>query len=208
MRTSKQNRVIVWAAILFTLLTHPSPAKACSCESGFTIPDYFAQYDAVFTGKIVRMVDNYYPIFSTLDSIMFRFDFPPYFVYEGGKYWGYSVFFKVIDSWKGVRETIVEVDTGKGDGDCGYTFELDRDYLIYASHAYRIPNNYWVTGTCGRTAELASATEDLIYLETFPTNSLEYAFPIMWTEKDLIIFGLPSLIIIGVGIFLRRRRKI
>src|SRR5215203_4855112 len=128
-------RLMICVAILFTLLAHPSPASACSCEADVTIPDNFAQHDTVFTGKVVRIVDNYSPIFSTLDSIMNKFGFPPYFFHEDGIYWGYSVFFKVIDSWKGVRNAYVEVDTGKGMGDCGYSFTIDTEYLIYATHA-------------------------------------------------------------------------
>jgi hypothetical protein len=200
-------RLTICVAALLTLLAHPSPASACSCEADVTIPDDFAQHDAVFTGKVARIVDNYSPIFSTLDSIMNKFGFPPYFFHEDGIYWGYSVFFKVIDSWKGVRNAYVEVDTGKGMGDCGYSFTIDKEYLIYATHAYAIPDNYWVTGICGRTSELAFAAEDLDYLSAFPTLPLKSTLPIRLTEKDVIILGLPFLITVGVLLFIRLRRK-
>ena len=206
MINTRNIRLAVCLAILQTLLA-PSPVSACSCEAGVTLPQYFARYDAVFSGKVVRIVDNYQPIFSTLDNVFRKFGFPSYFFYEDGIYWGYSVFLYVFDSWKGVKGTVAEVDTGYGMGDCGYTFELDKEYLIYASHAYGIPDNYWVTGTCGRTAELSNATEDIKYLDTFPTIPLQYTLPIMWTEKDLIFFGLPSLIIVGALVFIKLRRK-
>jgi hypothetical protein len=93
-------------------------------------------------------------------------------------------------------------------GDCGYTFEVDQENLIYASHAYGTPNNYWVTGTCGRTSELSNTAEDFDYLDAFSTIPLQYTLPIMLTEKDLIIYGLPSLIIVGAFIFMRQQRKI
>lgn len=35
--------------------------------------------DAVFTGKTLRIVDNYVPIFSTLDNLMYKLGLSPYF---------------------------------------------------------------------------------------------------------------------------------
>jgi hypothetical protein len=200
-------RLTICVAVLLTLLAHPSPASACSCEAGITLPQYFTQYDGVFTGKVTRIVDNYFPIFSTLDTVMYKFGFAPYFFHEDEKRLGYSVFFKVIDAWKGLEKTFVEVNTGRGGGDCGYTFEIGKEYLIYASHAYGIPDNYWVTGICGRTSELAFAAEDLDYLSAFPTLPLKSTLPIMLTEKDVIILGLPFLITVGVLLLIRLRRK-
>src|ERR671918_2466413 len=87
MRTFTHIRIAVCIAILFTVLAQPSPAKACSCVEEISILDEIAQYDAIFTGKVLRIVDNYKPIFSTLDSILFKFGFRPYFFNENGKYW-------------------------------------------------------------------------------------------------------------------------
>src|SRR5688500_12542443 len=134
MRTFNRIRVAVCLAILFALLAPPSPAMACSCVADVTIPDNFAQHEAVFSGKVVRIVDNYVPIFSTIDYIMYKLGYPSYFFHEDEKRLGYSVFFKVTNSWKGVGETFVDVNTGRGGGDCGYSFAVDVGYLVYASH--------------------------------------------------------------------------
>lgn len=200
-------RLAVCSTILFTLLAYPSPVSACSCEGGLTIANQIAQHDAIFTGRVVRIVDNYYPIFSNLDNIFRKFSLPSYFINEDGRYWGYSVFLDVFTSWKGVEKTIVEVDTGSGGSDCGYTFEMDKDYLVYASHAYGLPGNYWVTGTCGRNTELSSASEDLEFLGRIPIIPLKSTLPIMFTEKDLIYAS--PFVVVGIVVFARqwRRRK-
>ena len=211
MKTSNQIRVVVCVVILFTLLAHPSRARACSCVADVTIPDNFAQHAAVFTGKAIRVVDNYSPIFSTFDYILYKLGRPNYFfdqfVRNDEKRLDFSVFFKVLNSWEGLEKTFVEVNTGRGGGDCGYSFAANTEYLIYANHAYGIPDNYWVTGICGRTSELAFAAEDLDYLNTFPTLPLKSTLPIMLTEKDVIILSLPFLIIVGVFVFIKVSRK-
>jgi len=190
MKSLTQIRIVVCLALFFALVAHPSSAKACSYFEGTTIANEFTQSDAVFTGKVARVIDNYTSIFSTLDSIMFNFGFHPYFFDKGEKRLGFSVFFKVINSWKGVDNTIIDIATGRGGGDCGYTFDRDQEYLVYASHAYGIPDNYWVTGICGRTAKLSNATEDLEYLSKVPTLSLKSTLSIMLAEKDLIYASL------------------
>lgn len=198
-------RLVLCLSMLFTLLAHPSPAKACSCVEGTTIPNEFSQSDAVFSGKVVRIVDNYSPIFSSLDMLMNKIWLSPYFFHAGGKYWGYSVFLKIFDSWKGFAKNFIEIDTGNGMGDCGFSFALDKEYLVYASHAYGIPDNYLVAGTCSRTAEVSDAAEDLNYLNKFPVLPLRISIPILWTEKDTIVSTL-LLAPIVMLIFLRRRQ--
>lgn len=202
-------RLTICVAILFTLLAHPSRASACSCAADVTIPDSFSN-DAIFTGKAVRIVDNYAPIFSSLDYIMSKLGYPNYFFYHfvhnDERRLGFSVFFKVINSWKGVEKTLVEVNTGRGDGDCGYLFTVGEEYLVYANHAYGIPDNYWVAGICSRTAELSNAKEDLNYLTSMPTIPLQFSIPIPWVEQDFIFFLL-SVILLGLIIFTRRRMQ-
>jgi|SRR5688572_29763691 len=211
MRTATYVRIAVCTAILFTLLAHTSPAKACSCVADVTLHNNFASHDAVFTGKVVRIVDNYAPYFSTVDYILYRlgysFYFFDHFVHNDARRLGFGVFFKVINSWKGVEKSFVEVNTGRGGGDCGYTFEMGKEYLVYASYAYGIPDNYWVTGICSRNATLPDATEDLNYLNSLPQLSPKFALPIPWAEKDTITFVL-AMVIIGAVAFARRRGRI
>lgn len=208
MKTLNLVRLLMCVVIVISFFSNPTSVYACSCEAGVTLSTDYERHDAVFTGKVFRIVDNYYPVFSTLDNVFQKLGFIPYFFYEGGRNFGYSIFFKVLDSWKGVEQDAVEVDTGYGSGDCGYNFQTGNEYLIYASNAYGIEGNYWVTGICGRTALLSDANEDLEYLGSFPKLKLKPTLPIYFTEKDIIIFSLLVMVIFIVLTSIRKYLKI
>ena len=206
----KSIQLTICVAILFTLLSHPSPVSACSCIMTDSPAEEFARQDAVFTGKVIRIPDNYIPYFFTVDYILYELGRPNYFfdqfIRNDEKRLNFIIFFKVINSWKGVKETLVEVNTGRGGGDCGYSFINGQEYLIYANHAYGIPDNYWVTGICSRNAVLPDASEDLNYVKALPELPLKFALPILWVEKDSIT--LVVIIIVGVIVFAMRRLRI
>jgi hypothetical protein len=67
----------------------------------------------------------------------------------------------VTESFRGIEERSVELETGLGGGDCGFAFETGQSYLIYA---YRNKETGKLgTGICTRTQLLSKATEDLEY---------------------------------------------
>lgn len=73
-----------------------------------------------------------------------------------------SVIFEVSQTWKGVKETQIEITTGQGGGDCGIDFQKGGEYLVFA----RDDNDMYgkkelVTILCDRTKELALSKEDL-----------------------------------------------
>ena len=68
--------------------------------------------------------------------------------------------FTVDKSFRGVEGTEVEVRTGYGGGDCGYGFEIGRQYLVYA---YKDDSNRLVTGVCSRTRPASEAEPDFAY---------------------------------------------
>lgn len=199
MTRSSRFRIAICLAILFTLFAYPSPAKACSCIVPGLPSQEFSQANTVFTGRVIRIVDNYYPIFAFLDQAKNKLGMRSHPFYMG-KFYGYSVFFTVDKSWKGSNERVVEVHTGYGGGDCGYSFSVGSDYLVYANYAYGKPGNYWITGICSRTAESSNAAEDFTYLNTLPTLALQSGFPMLWTEKDLIILSLLLLPLLAASI--------
>src|SRR6185503_2283151 len=183
MTTSKIVRFIVSMSLIMVIFAHPASASACSCI-GPGLPDQeFQKSNAVFTGKVLGIVDEYVPVYSALDRILVAMGEQPYFWIKAGRYVGYRVHFRVHNSWKGVEQTTVLVDTGYGMGDCGYPFAVSSDYLVYASHPYGIPDNYWVTSTCSRNAEISAAGTDLRYLNTLPLLPL---------RSSIQIFGLPA----------------
>ncbi len=69
--------------------------------------------------------------------------------------------FVVNESFRGIEEKSVELETGMGGGDCGFRFENGQSYLIYA---YRNKETGKLgTGICTRTQLLSKASEDLEY---------------------------------------------
>jgi len=210
MKRNHISRLLICLALLVIQLALPTRASACSCVAGVTIPESFAQSDAIFTGKVVNVIDNYEPVFSTADSIMYKLGFQPfffrYFAHNDERLLGFTVILDVINSWKGIDRTSVEVNTGRGGGDCGYSFTKNMDYLVYASYAYGIPGNYWVTSICSRTTEASNASDDFKYLNQFPTIPLKYALPIALIKIYLIILG-PIFITVGGILFVRQRHN-
>jgi hypothetical protein len=168
--------------LLVIIFARPTSARACSCVKPGLPDQEFQKSNAVFTGKVLGIVDEYVPVYSMLDRILVAMGEPAYFWPRAGRYVGYRVHFLVQNSWKGVEQKTVLVDTGYGMGDCGYPFAVSSDYLVYASHPYGIPDNYWVTSVCSRNAEIYAAGTDLSYLSTLPSLPL---------RSSLQIFGLP-----------------
>lgn len=201
MTTYKYVRVVVCLSLIIVLLARPTTASACSCSAPGLPAQEFRESNAVFTGRVLRIVDEYVPVFSSLDRILTAIGKQPYFWIQAGRYVGYRIYFGIINSWKGVAETTVVVDTGYGMGDCGYPFAVSNDYLVYASYPYGIPDNYWVTSICSRNAEISTATEDLRYLDTLPRLTLKPAIQIFGLPLDVVASWVVFLLI-AVVIFL------
>jgi hypothetical protein len=200
MNASTYLRVIVCLGLTVVLLAYPAHASACSCVRPGLPAREFRESHAVFTGKVLRIVDEYLPIFSMVDKILTTIRQSPYFWSHAGKYVGFRIYFGVNDSWKGVEETTVVVDTGYGMGDCGYPFVVSNEYLVYASYPYGIPDNYWVTSICSRNAEISAATEDLRYLKTLPTLSLSGSGQIFGLPVETVLLW-ATMVLMSVVIF-------
>jgi hypothetical protein len=67
---------------------------------------------------------------------------------------------RVERSWKGPSCTELKVETGRGDGDCGYPFEVGKSYLVYAHKDGEVLR----TNICTRTRPMDIAEEDLTAL--------------------------------------------
>ncbi len=59
----------------------------------------------------------------------------------------------------------IEIVTGMGGGDCGYSFQSGVDYIVYA---YKNSEGRLETGICSRTRPLTQAAEDIAYLRAVP----------------------------------------
>ena len=65
--------------------------------------------------------------------------------------------------WKGASaDSVFVIVTGLGGGDCGYAFELDREYVIFAAST-DVKDEYY-TDICHRTRDVKSAATDVAAL--------------------------------------------
>ncbi|WP_277813381.1 hypothetical protein [Geobacillus sp. CAMR5420] len=112
---------------------------ACSCVPPRSPSEEFTKSDAVFSGKVVRIYET------TRKEPEIRERVPKR-----------AVVFSVNRTWKGVNETHVVVYTGFHEADCGYPFEVGKEYLVYA-----YDDTDWVTGICSLTKPLSLAKPDI-----------------------------------------------
>lgn len=157
-------------AALTLLMTALAPdASACVCGTGGPPCQNYFDVDAVFLGTV-----------QTISSIEVTDDpaYPPYP--------RRIVRFAVTRAFKGVQGTSVEVTTGAGGGDCGFKFEKGGRYLVYARRTK--DGSRLATSICSRTRPVATAAEDLRYLEDLPAfgaGARVYGTITHW-EHDLV----------------------
>ena len=113
---------------------------ACTCASPYPTPSLKTQVRtalsearAVFSGKVLEVTDDPQAL-----SVVVRL--------------------RVERVWKGSPGREVRLVTGRGGGDCGYSFEVGGSYLVYA---YESGAGGLGTNICQRTARLSEAAKDL-----------------------------------------------
>ena len=125
--------------IVFSFIaTAAHELKACSCFPKPLPTDAVAQADAVFAGKVEKVE----PVVSRVSS--FR-----------------RIKITVTSVWKGDREAATEIFTALDGAACGYDFQVNATYLMYA---YKNESGRLQTDICTRTALISRAREDLDYL--------------------------------------------
>ncbi|HXH68884.1 MAG TPA: hypothetical protein VNI60_00915 [Pyrinomonadaceae bacterium] len=144
------RQIVSSCVFLFTLFfVSPAIIEACSCIGSGPPCQSFWNTEVVFSGQVTEIKDTPAKPASNGDnefSSMFRTK---------------TVRLAVTESFRGIEERSVELETGLGGGDCGFAFETGQSYLIYA---YRNKETGKLgTGICTRTQLLSKATEDLEY---------------------------------------------
>jgi hypothetical protein len=127
----KHRKVICFVS--FLLLLHIAPAAfACSCvgRENQTTESELAVVDLAVKGKIISVSDYHHYDTATLTLSGQRFDSSRarFFIRN------YRVFTLVVDhKFKGAKNMsdTIKIVTGMGGGDCGYDFEVGRDYIVY-----------------------------------------------------------------------------
>jgi len=135
--------LIIYAFVIVSIFTFSQSAEACTCRptpEGYSISKQVREArsaaGAVFTGEVVEITES-----------------------SDGYY--VAVRMKVASKWKGVKSKEVVVYTGRGGGDCGYSFSVGGKYLVYAS---RMEGRLF-TNICQRTTPIQYAAEDLAVLK-------------------------------------------
>ncbi|MCB9134461.1 MAG: hypothetical protein H6636_03485 [Anaerolineales bacterium] len=189
--------------LLITCLTlagsfaFPRPTYACSCVAPGTPLQELANVDAVFIGKVMGGGAN--PIY-TLQNYLAQY--VPFLRNNANGSRRYS--FYVVQSWKGVDQNAITIQTGSGDADCGYTFTPTQDYLVYARRA---ANGNYTTSICSRTTEMAYAASDMIYLSGLPLLQLRNTYHP--NQPLYLCVGVTSglvLILLGFAYYHRKKR--
>ena len=159
-------RVMVLIALLLAPL---APVWACSC-SPISEPPCLAAWSAtaLFTGTVIDIVEPA-PRQSQPQTAGPKPIRAPF--YESSKTalpWPKRVVrMQIAEVLTGVDpgQKEIEIVTGIGGGDCGYSFQTRVDYIIYA---HKNSEGRLETGICSRTRPLTQAAEDLAYLHAFP----------------------------------------
>jgi len=155
-------------ALIIFLVAPLAPVWACSC-SPISEPPCQAAWTAtaVFTGTVLDIAEPAPPQPQTGGSKPIR---QPLF-YDSSRtplLWPKRIVrMQIAEVLTGVdpRQQQIEIVTGMGGGDCGYSFHSGVDYIIYA---YKNSEGRLETGICSRTRPLTQAAEDIAYLRAFP----------------------------------------
>ena len=122
-------------------------ARLCSCVRGYgrahakaMVKAALPRTDAVFIGSVVSVTDRTWPLPSRPSMIVRTL----------------KVVLIVDRAWKGVLRDSVVIWTGTGSGDCGYPFQVNERYLVFATAA---DSGAFSTGICTLTQPVATASE-------------------------------------------------
>ncbi len=126
-------------------LIFPGMIAACDCANAGPPCKALKATPNVFTGRVTKI--------STIHVKL----------QTGDEYPQRLVLLQIERNYRGQEgKSAVEVVTGDGGGDCGFSFEEGKRYLVYAYPHPATGKLY--TGICQRTRLLSQAAEDLEYL--------------------------------------------
>jgi hypothetical protein len=120
-------------ALALLLLASAEKAFACSCPvipgpEKKQVQQAFSGSVAIFSGEVLEISDS-----STDINI-------------------WLVKFKVAKSWKGDLNGEVTITTAKNSAMCGYSFEIGKQYLVYANGA----RDALMVSNCSRTSKMSN----------------------------------------------------
>ena len=134
---------------------------ACQCGHPGQAEEY-ARSAAVFRGTVIGISQIPHLLLGARFHLadLFCTTNPAEAVPIGYLLHGIRVELEVEGIWKGEHKKRATVRTGAGGGDCGYPFELGKQYLVYASSYQDQPGRFY-SSTCSRTGTIESSRSDL-----------------------------------------------
>lgn len=152
------RRVLVFFGIVIVFSLASSAAMACMCGGGgsSTPCESYGTAAAVFVGTVTSLRESEQYKGKDVAELRKLRD-------SGELDWGSMAYkFSVEQAYLGVAGSEVEIFTGRGSSDCGFTFQNGQRYLVYAQR-YK---DKLITSTCMRTKPFNEATEDIAFLGT------------------------------------------
>ena len=163
----------------------PSIISACSCAELPSVEEELERSQAVFSGRVVDVREK-----RSLNG-----------------YTSKSVLFEVTNTWKGVEQSQIIINTGQGGGDCGFDFKVGQEYLVYANESTMYGAKSLVSTICDRTNELIVLQKDLTILGEGQLPIEEVNLTGKHEGNQLYIWGAVVIAIGIIFIFILIRRK-
>ena len=155
-------RVQFMAAVILGLTLSPAPVFGCTCAAPppevKTASELAAwtRADAIFEGKVesvgLRWKLKEAQIGDVIPTVATDLD-------QDGPV--ILVSLEVLHSYRGDQRKPMRLTTGLGGGDCGFDFEVGKQYLVYA---FKDEAGELSTNTCTRTTRLEKGRDNLAYL--------------------------------------------
>ncbi|HEX6186314.1 MAG TPA: carboxypeptidase regulatory-like domain-containing protein [Pyrinomonadaceae bacterium] len=145
----RRKGLLLAVSSLFVLLAAAARVEACTCGGPGAPCEAFGGSAAVFVGTVTDIKSGTRGAPARGEDV----DWAPR-----------TVTFSISEAFSGVEGTTVQVSTGLGGGDCGYSFVKGTTYLVYAYGAGSGERRRLSTGICTRTRLAFGATEDLEFL--------------------------------------------
>lgn len=130
---------ISFVLLFCSIIVDPSTSFACSCMQPPSPEEELKRKTAVFSGKVIEIVD-------TESKSLLQSSADPI-----------RVVFEVDRTWKGIDQTQAIVYTARDSASCGFNFSLNEEYIVYAYGEV----GSLKTGICDRTNSIDNAAEDL-----------------------------------------------
>ena len=151
----EMKKVKLFYLVAFWLL-YPSLSYCCSCIGESTITKELNRSNLVFKGRVIAK-----KVINISDPQM------PYLRFDMVEY---TLKAEIIFKGK-IKHNNVIIVTGLGSGDCGFNFEIEKDYIVYSSFENRyypkgsIVSRFLYTDNCRRTRLVANNKKEIATLK-------------------------------------------